>query len=70
MDISDYVCWVVKTWKQMSFKQTERSLLSRMRKEYCYVSTFQFLLDSFALCMDLSSVFQREDVMLGFLLIP
>jgi hypothetical protein len=46
MGISDCVYLVLKTRKQMSFKQTERSLLPRMLKEYCYVSTFQFLLDS------------------------
>jgi hypothetical protein len=70
MEVADCVCLVARTRKQMSFKQTERGLLSRMRKDYCYVSTLQFLLESFAFCMNISSVFQREDIMLGFPLIP
>ena len=70
MEIFDCVCLVVKTRKQVSFKRIERGLLFRMHKDYCCVLTFQFLLDSLAFCRSISSIVRREDVMLGFLLIP
>jgi hypothetical protein len=31
------------------------------------MSTFQFLLDSLAFCMHISSIVQREEIILGFL---